>query len=197
MTTAGPGEEAALPPGQRAVSSRPPLHYGRVPRLREQEWRLRVGGETADGGVRVLDREALAGLPVVEVVGGVHCVARTSVLGLRWAGVRMRDVVDLAPPQPGVRHVLLAAARGYAAGVHLEDLLHPDALLATHRDGEPLTPEHGWPARVVLPHLYGFKGPKWVVELTYHREPQQGWWESHGYHQRGRVALEERFAHQG
>lgn len=197
MTAARPDDEAQLPPGQRSVDDRPALHYGRVPRLREREWRLSIGGETADGGVRVVDRETLSGLPFVEVVGGVHCVAGTSVLGVRWGGVRMRDLVALAPPQAGARQVLLAAVRGYAACVHLEDLLHPDALLATHRDGAPLAPEHGWPARVVLPHLYGFKGPKWVVELTYHSQPQQGWWESHGYHQRGRVALDERFAHQG
>lgn len=185
-----------LPPGQRAVDSWQPSHYGRVPRLGPAEWRLTIGGATRDGGATVLDRDALAGLPHAEVTGGVHCVARTSVQGLRWGGVRMRDVVALAPPEKGVAHVLLAAVRGYAAGVHLEDLLHPDSLLATHVDGAPLSPEHGWPARVVLPHLYGFKGPKWVVELTYHHHPQQGWWESHGYHQRGRVAQEERWAHQ-
>ena len=141
--------------------------------------------------------EALEALPRVEVDGGMHCVARTSVVGLRWGGVRLREVVDLMPPEDGAEHVLLAAVRGYAASVHLEDVLHPDALLATHVDGAPLTPEHGWPARVVLPHLYGFKGPKWVVEMTYHHQEQQGWWESRGYHPRARVDREERWAHQG
>lgn len=196
MSTGHEQDPVRLPPGQRAVDSWQPSHYGRVPRLDPEDWRLTIGGATRDGGVTVLDREALAGLPHAEVTGAVHCVARTSVPGLRWGGVRMRDVVALAPPEEGVAHVLLAAVRGYAASVHLEDLLHPDSLLATHVDGGPLSPEHGWPARVVLPHLYGFKGPKWVVELTYHHDPQQGWWESHGYHQRGRVAQEERWAHQ-
>lgn len=196
MTATGPDQDPApLPPGQRAQEVWRPSHYGRVPRMAAADWRLTVGGVTRDG-VTVLDLPTLAALPQVEVVGGLHCVARTSVTGLRWGGVRMRDVVALAPPEDGVEHVLLAAVRGYAAGVALEDLLHPDSLLATHLDGELLTPEHGWPARVVLPHLYGFKGPKWVVEMTYHHQPQQGWWESHGYHPRGRVALEERWAHQ-
>lgn len=186
-----------LPPGQREGPWRP-MHYGRVPRLAPEDWSLTVGGATRDGGVTVLDRAALDELPQVEVVAGLHCVARTSTTGLRWGGVRMRDVVGLAPPEPGAEHVLLAAVRGYAANVALTDLLHPDALLATQVDGEPLTPEHGWPARVVLPHLYAFKGPKWVVEMTYHhRPPQEGWWESHGYHPRGRVEHEERWAHQG
>ena len=200
MTTPGgrsgrdPGR--GLPPGPRATRTWRASHYGRVPTLEAEGWTLRVGGETLDGGVRVLTWDDLADLPDVEVEADLHCVDRHSVTGLRWGGVRMRDVLALAPPAPGSEHVLLAAVRGYAAAVHLEELRHPDALLAHSVDGEPLSPEHGWPARVVLPHLYGFKGPKWVVEATYHREPQQGWWESHGYHPRGRVAREERFAHQ-
>jgi DMSO/TMAO reductase YedYZ molybdopterin-dependent catalytic subunit len=192
--TGEPG--AGLPPGQRRSERWRPSHYGRVPRMDARGWALVVGGATADGGVTVVDRDRLLALPSVQVRADLHCVDRHSVTGLTWGGVRMRDLVALAPPGPGVGHVLLAAARGYAAAVLLEDLLHPDALLATHVDGEPLTPEHGWPARVVLPRLYGFKGPKWVAEMTYHHRPQQGWWESHGYHPRARVAHEERWAHQ-
>ncbi|WP_151524097.1 molybdopterin-dependent oxidoreductase [Serinicoccus kebangsaanensis] len=191
----GPSEDA-LPPGQRPTGTWRASHYGRVPRLDPDSWTLTLAGETRDGGMRVLTWEDLGALPQVEVVAGMHCVDRHTVPGLRWGGVRMRDVLALAPPARGVEHVLLAATRGYAAAVHLEDLRHPDALLAHSVGGEPLTPEHGWPARVVLPHLYGFKGPKWVVEVTYHDRPQQGWWESHGYHPRGRVAHEERWAHQ-
>ncbi|MDO5635470.1 MAG: molybdopterin-dependent oxidoreductase [Micrococcus sp.] len=191
-----PAHDFPLPPGQRAAPWRP-ITYGRVPQVDPDTWTLTVGGATRDGGLTVLDRAALAQLPWVEVVGGLHCVARTSVPQLRWGGWRLRDVVALAPPEEGVTHVLLAAVRGYAASVALDDLLHPDSLLATHAQGEPLTAEHGWPARAVLPQLYGFKGPKWLVELTYHHGPQPGWWESHGYHPRARVALEERWAHQG
>lgn len=197
MSTGREHDATTLPPGQRVVTSRQPSHYGRVPQVDPERWRLTIGGATREGGATVLDLAALAALPFVEVNGALHCVARTSVVGLRWGGVRMLDLVALAPPEEGVGHVLLAAVRGYASCVHLEDLLHPDSLLATHLDGVPLTPEHGWPARVVMPHLYGFKGPKWVVELTYHHQPQQGWWESHGYHPRGRVLQEERWAHQG
>lgn len=186
----------ALPPGQRATQTWRPSHYGRVPLLDAERWCLTVTGATRDGSETVLDWEALAELPDVEVEAGLHCVDRHSVPGLRWGGVRLRDVVDLAPPADGVEHVLLAAVRGYSSTVLLEDLRHPDGLLANRVDGEPLAPEHGWPARVVLPHLYGFKGPKWVVELSYHHERPEGWWEGHGYHPRGRVAREERWAHQ-
>ncbi|WP_298746066.1 molybdopterin-dependent oxidoreductase [uncultured Serinicoccus sp.] len=197
MTDAGGEPGSPLPPGQRATRTWRPSHYGRVPRLDPEAWTLRIAGDTLDGGVTVLTWDDLAALPFVEVSASLHCVDRRTVPGLRWGGVRMRDVLALAPPHPDAGHVLLAAARGYAAGVLLEDLHHPDALVAHSVQGDPLTPEHGWPARAVLPHLYGFKGPKWLVEVTYHRQPQQGWWESHGYHQRARVDREERWAHQG
>lgn len=197
MSSAGRGDREQLPPGQRPAPQWRASHYGKVPRLDADRWRLSVNGATRDGGVLVIDSDLLDTLPWVEVEAGLHCVDRHSVLGLRWGGVRIRDVVALAPPQSGVTHVLLAAARGYASSVLVEDLVHEDSLLATHVDGRPLTPEHGWPVRAVLPHLYGFKGPKWLVEMTYHHgAPEQGWWESRGYHPRGRVELEERWAHQ-
>lgn len=195
-TEQGTEDLAPLPPGQRATRTWRASHYGRVPQLEAEEWTLTVAGATRDGSCTILDWDTLVELPDVEVAAGLHCVDRHTVPDLTWGGVRMRDVIALAPPAGSATHALLAAVRGYSSAVLLEDLLHPDALLAYRVDGEPLTPEHGWPARVVLPHLYGFKGPKWVVELTYHHEPQQGWWESHGYHPRGRVSHEERWAHQ-
>lgn len=196
MTRGRPGDAASSPPGQRTLETWQPVHYGRVPRIDPARWSLTIDGATRDGGSMVLDLAALGRLPRVEVVGGRHCVAGTSVTGLRWAGVPLRTVVELMPPEEGAEQVLLVAVRGYSASLPLEDLLHPDGLLATHVDGEPLTPEHGWPARVVLPHLYGYKGPKWVAEISYHHQPQQGWWEGRGYHPRGRVDREERWAHQ-
>lgn len=186
----------ALPPGQRAAGTWRASHYGRVPTLDPDGWRLTIAGATGDGGATILGWDQLGELEDVEVAAALHCVDRHSVPDLLWGGVRLRDVIDLVPPEDGVEHVVLAAVRGYSSAVLLEDLRHPDALLANRVDGEPLTPEHGWPARVVIPHLYGFKGPKWVVELSYHHQPHQGWWESHGYHPRGRVAHEERWAHQ-
>lgn len=194
--TAPQGRDRELPPGQRLAPVWRPSFYGRVPRLDADSWELRVTGATRDGGVTVLDWDRLAELPDVEVSAGMHCVDRRSIPGLLWGGVRFADVVALAPPEPGVEHVVLAAVRGYSSVVLLEDLVRPESLLANRVDGEPLTPEHGWPARAVLPHLYGFKGPKWVVELAYHHRRQEGWWESHGYHPRGRVDQEERWAHQ-
>ena len=192
-----PREEVVLPPGQRATSRWRASHYGGVPELDPGSWRLTVGGATRSGGATVLDLPTLRQLPFTELVAPLHCVDRHTVPAILWGGVRLADVLALEPPEEAARQVLLVAARGYSSSLPLAELHHPDALLATHADGEPLTPEHGWPARVVLPHLYGFKGPKWVVQISFHREPQEGWWEARGYHPRGRVDLEERWAHQG
>lgn len=193
---AAPGA-AELPPGQRRAARWKASHYGRVPPLDARTWRLVLGGSTRGGGRTVLDLAALQGLPFTELDAPLHCVDRHTVPSIRWGGVPLAALLALEPPRDDAAHVLLAAARGYSSSLPLEELHHPQALLATHADGEPLTPEHGWPARVVLPHLYGFKGPKWVLEITFHREPQQGWWEERGYHPRGRADLEERWAHQG
>lgn len=195
--TGGPDQGGVqLPPGQRPASSWHASHYGKIPVVDADRWDLTFCGATRDGGAMVLDLAAVEELPRVELTAGLHCVDRHSVPAIRWGGVRLRDLVALAPPEEGARHVLLAARRGYTSGVLLEDLLHPDALLATHADGAPLRPEHGWPARVVLPHLYGFKGPKWIAEISYHHTRQEGYWERRGYHHRGRVELEERWAYQ-
>ncbi len=191
-----PPEDAALPPGQRPATRWRPSHYGRVPVIDPAAWRLVLAGATRSGGRTVLGLADLQDLPFAELDAPLHCVDRHSVPSVRWGGVPLAALLDLEPPADDAGHVLLAAARGYSSSLPLEELAHPQAMLATHADGEPLAPEHGWPARVVLPHLYGFKGPKWVLEITYHRDPQEGWWEQRGYHPRGRADLEERWAHQ-
>lgn len=189
------GGEGAMPPGQRHTADHVPMHYGRVPRIEADRWSFTIGGATSDGGATVLDLAAVRALPQVTVGADLHCVSRVSVTGLVWTGVAMSDLVALAPPEDGVAHVLFTARYGYSSAVHLRDLGAAGALLATGLDGQALTPGHGWPARIVLPRLYGFKGPKWVLAMDYHHSRPQGYWEKHGYHPRGRVWDEERYAH--
>ncbi|WP_158068702.1 molybdopterin-dependent oxidoreductase [Ornithinimicrobium sp. CNJ-824] len=124
-TAAGQGPD--LPPGQRPAGRWLASHYGKVPQVDGERWRLTVRGATADGGLTVLDRGMLAQMKFVEVAAALHCVDRHSVTGLRWGGVRLADVVAAAPPEEGAHHVLLAASRGYSSAVLLEDLLAPDA----------------------------------------------------------------------
>jgi DMSO/TMAO reductase YedYZ molybdopterin-dependent catalytic subunit len=185
-----------LPPGQRLGAHLKVQHYGRVPRLRPDAWRLTVSGATADGSQLSLTMAQFAGLPRVRVVGDLHCVTRWSVLDNVWEGVAARTLLAMAPPADTVTHVTAYAEYGYSATLRLEDLASPRSVLATHRDGQPLPPEHGWPVRLVVPHLYGWKGPKWLRGLEYAHAPQRGFWEQRGYHLVGDCWREERYAHQ-
>jgi DMSO/TMAO reductase YedYZ molybdopterin-dependent catalytic subunit len=173
-----------------------PVHYGRVPRIDLATWSLRIGGNTRDGESLSLSWADLISLPQTVVRADHHCVSRYTTLDLLWSGVAARTIIELAPPADDVEHVLVSAARGYSSNIRLEDLSSSRALFATHLDGEPLTPEHGWPVRLILPHLYGWKGPKWVGAIDYQRYPDRGFWEQRGYHFTGDVWREERYSYQ-
>jgi DMSO/TMAO reductase YedYZ molybdopterin-dependent catalytic subunit len=189
-------DDRALPPGQRPAAGWPVLHYGPVPHDRGERWDLRVNGATEDGEEHVLDAAQFAALPRTDIRGDLHCVTRWSVPDNRWSGVAARTLIDLVPPAPGADYVMVWAEYGYSANLRLEDLASPRTLLATHHDGEPLTPEHGWPLRLVVPHLYAYKGPKWLRGVEYLTEPGRGFWEQRGYHATGDAWREERWSYQ-
>ena len=172
------------------------VQYGRVPRIALATWSLRIGGDTLDGEALSLSWADLASLPRTVVRADHHCVSRNTTLDLLWSGVAARTIVEMEPPADDVAHVLVSAARGYSTNIRLEDLSSSRAVFATHLDGEPLSPEHGWPLRLVLPHLYGWKGPKWVVTIDYQRYVERGFWEQRGYHLTGDVWREERYSYQ-
>jgi DMSO/TMAO reductase YedYZ molybdopterin-dependent catalytic subunit len=183
-----------LPPGQHDDGTWPVMHYGTVPMFRPDTWDLRVVGATADGGTTSWTYADLADLPQTTVTADFHCVTKYSVRGLTWTGVAAGEVLRLAPPAPEARHVLVWAERGYSANLRLEDLR--GALFAHSVDGEPLRPERGWPLRLVVPHLYGWKGPKWVRGLEYLVEDRRGFWEERGYHNVGDPWAEQRYSYQ-
>ena len=192
----GPGEQDRLPPGQYLPRGWPVLHYGPVPKPRPQEWDLRVFGATASGADAVLDGPAFDALPRVEVRADFHCVTKFSVLDNTWTGVSTAVLLELAPPSAAVTHVLVWAEYGYSANLRLPDFADPAALFVTHRNGEPLSEEHGAPLRLVVPHLYAWKGPKWVRGVEYLTEDRRGFWEERGYHNHGDPWREQRYSYQ-
>ncbi len=196
MSSSGLPEPRPLPPGQRLAPVLRTVHYGRVPRIDLATWSLRIGGDTLDGEGLSLSWADFASLPQTVVRADHHCVSRYTTLDLSWSGVAARSIIELAPPADDVEHVLVSAARGYSTSIRLEDLSSSRAVFATRLDGEPLTPEHGWPVRLVLPHLYGWKGPKWVGAVDYQRYAERGFWEQRGYHFTGDVWREERYSYQ-
>ncbi len=185
-----------LPPGQYVPRALPVLHYGPVPGFNESTWDLRIFGATASGEDTRLSWQDLARLPVCEVIADFHCVTKFTVPAVCWAGVPTAEVLRLFPPAAAVTHVMIWADFGYSANVRIGDFAADQTLLATHRDGEPLTPEHGYPVRLVVPSLYAWKSVKWVRAIEYMTVDRRGFWEERGYHNTADPWREQRYSYQ-
>ncbi len=181
-----------IPPGQYVSQKWPVLHVGPVPPFDPGRWDLKVFGLVEEE--LVLGWEEFSRLPRKKVLADFHCVTRFSVLNNLWEGVSSRTLLELARPKATARHVLVWAEYGYSANLTLEDFLRDDVLFALRRNGEPLSPEHGGPVRLVVPHLYAWKSVKWVRGVEVLEEEVLGYWEARGYHRRGDPWAEERFA---
>ena len=196
MTQPDHRAQRTLPPGQHLAKDFPARHYGPIPRFRPDTWRLSVTGATKDGEDHHLDLEEFAGLPSDRVTGDLHCVSKWSVLDLAWEGVLARTLMTAVPPADDVTHVMAWAEYGYSANMRIDDFGAPRTVLATHLNGTPLTAEHGWPLRLVVPHLYSYKGPKWLRMIEYLTSQRRGFWEERGYHAVGNPWREERYSYQ-
>ncbi len=190
------GKDDRLPPGQYIPRGWPVLHYGPVPKFKPDTWDFKVFGATADGAERRWTWPELERLERVEVDADFHCVTKFSLRDNTWSGVATRTLLGLVAPAPAATHVMVWAEYGYSANLSLADFASDDALFATHRNGEPLTAEHGFPLRLVVPHCYAWKGPKWVRGFEYLCADRRGFWEERGYHNRADPWREERYSYQ-
>jgi DMSO/TMAO reductase YedYZ molybdopterin-dependent catalytic subunit len=190
--------EGRLPPGQSLTLKWPVLHEGNVPRVDLLTWDFRVDG-LVEKSLR-LTWEEFNRLPQTEIQCDMHCVTRWSRFDNRFEGVLFTDVMKLVTPKPAspaggpeARFAMVRGENGYTANLPLEDLMKPATIFAFKHDGEPLSAEHGYPVRLIVPHLYLWKSVKWVrgFELTAQDEP--GFWEQNGYHIRGDPWKEQRF----
>jgi DMSO/TMAO reductase YedYZ molybdopterin-dependent catalytic subunit len=186
----------ALPPGQYVPRGFPVLHYGPVPRFRPEKWDFRVFGATASGGDHRWDYDEFSKLPRSKVVADFHCVTKFTIPGNLWEGVTGQAFAELAPPHPDVTHVMVWAEYGYSANIRIGDFLADGTILATHHNGEPITPEHGFPVRMVVPHLYAWKSVKWARGVEYLIGNQRGFWEERGYHNVADPWQEQRYSYQ-
>lgn len=184
-------EEGRLPPGQSLTLKWPVLHEGSVPQFDPAHWDLRVLGLVINS-VK-LSWEELNRLPCINTTSDFHCVTRWSRFDNYWQGVAFREVIKLAEPLPEAHYVLVHAEQGYTANLPLADLDRDHVLLATHHDDKPLEPEHGYPLRLIVPNLYGWKSVKWVRGFEFLDSDAPGFWEQNGYHMRGDPWKEQRF----
>ena len=189
-------DEPVLPPGQYIPRTLPVLHYGPVPAFHAGTWDLRIFGETESGAEARLRWDDVAALPLSKLTADFHCVTKFTVPGVCWTGVAAAEMLDRFPPAEAVTHVMVWADFGYSANVRIGDLAAPTTLLATQIDGAPLTPEHGFPLRLVVPHLYAWKSVKWVRALEYMTADRRGFWEERGYHNIADPWREHRYSYQ-
>ena len=190
--TSADHDAVRLPPGQRLVKNWPVLDLGVKPEVPRERWSLAVDG--AVEAPQRLDWAAFQALPQREMVSDVHCVTAWSRYDNRWTGVATTDLLALVRPAPEARHVLFESYDGYTTNVTLEAFAAEDALLAHSWEGEPLTPDHGGPLRVVIPRYYFWKSAKWVKRITFSPVDRPGFWEVRGYHNVGDPWLEERYS---
>jgi DMSO/TMAO reductase YedYZ molybdopterin-dependent catalytic subunit len=183
-----------LPPGQYLTEKWPVLHYGSVPRVDLANWDFQIGG-LVEQPIRLTYQELMA-LPRKTVQADVHCVTRWSMLDSTWEGIAVGEVMKLVRLKPGVTHVLVRAEQGFSANLSLEDFLRDENILVDKRNGETITPEHGWPLRMFVPRLYFWKSAKWVRGFEFLSGDQPGFWEQYGYHMRGDPWREERYGWQ-
>jgi DMSO/TMAO reductase YedYZ molybdopterin-dependent catalytic subunit len=188
---ARPTDRSRTPPGQILTAKWPVLHYSHVPKVDTARWRLRVFGEVE----RPLELtwEQFSALPRREVLCDMHCVTTWSRLDNTFAGIGVQEVLRQAGVKPNATHALIHADPDYTTNLPLEDLDREANLFATHHDGHPLSPEHGGPVRLLVPHLYLWKSAKWVTGVELMDGDWPGFWEQNGYHMRGDPWAEERY----
>jgi DMSO/TMAO reductase YedYZ molybdopterin-dependent catalytic subunit len=181
-----------LPPGQYKDSRMPVLHYRSVPDFDPKEWRFRIWGEVEEE--RELTYKRFISLPQVKVFSDIHCVTTWSKFNITWEGVASTTLEELVRIKPGARFVLIHSGDGYSTNLSLDDFFQEDVVFALKQDGEPITPKHGAPVRLVVPRLYFWKSAKWATGVEFLKKDKKGYWEARGYHNRGDPWSEERYS---
>jgi len=181
-----------LPPGQYLTEKWPVLHAGSVPHYPDlATWTFRVFGEVENE--LELSWEQLNELPRSGNTQDIHCVTRWSRFDASFEGVHWCELAALAKPKPTAAFVVAHSEHGFTANVPLRFLEDDDALLATHADGEPLTPDHGYPLRLVIPGKYFWKSAKWLRGIELSSADKPGFWERYGYNNNADPWKEERY----
>ena len=181
-----------LPPGQYDTGTTWPVLTAEVtPAIAPADWTFRIDGLVDRPSTWTWDE--LHALPESTYEGAIHCVTTWSKFDMTWKGVSVDTLLDLVGPQPGARFAVVTCHTAYTTNLPLEDLRGGKAWVAWEADGQPLTPDHGGPARLLVPHLYFWRSAKYVAGLRLVEHDEPGFWERNGYHDRGDPWLEQRY----
>ena len=193
-------KEGRLPPGQSLTQKFPVLHYGPVPRFNAATWDFRMWGEVEQE--RRWNWDEFQALPRRKLRMDIHCVTRWSKFDTEWEGISIRDLIDggLLRLKPAAQFVMQHCEYGFTVNIPLEIALADNFLLATHFEGEPISPDHGYPVRGIVGNIpgvdlktpYFWKGGKWVRALEFMSQDRLGFWEQAGYHNEADIWKEQR-----
>ena len=181
-----------LPPGQYLTRDFPVLSAGPTPHTPLDAWSLTIDGAVDEA--RSWDWAAFSALPTETFTVDIHCVTKWSKLDTTWTGVSVDTLLEGLTTE--AEHLVAWSDGDYTTNLPLEDVTGGKAWVAYGYDGEPLDPEHGGPARLLVPHLYFWKSAKWVRGLEFMAGDRPGFWEQYGYHMRGDPWQEERYGWQ-
>ena len=195
--------EGRLPPGQALTEKFPILHYGAIPPFDEKSWNFKIWGEVEKP--LEFSWKDFSQLPRTSVRMDLHCVTRWSKFDTQWEGIRLQTLIDqgLLKLNSSAGFVVQHAENDFSANLPLEIVLSDNFLLATHYNGQPITPEHGYPLRGLvgaipgrsdLKDVYLWKGAKWLRGLEVRATDRKGFWEMAGYHNEADIWQEERIA---
>jgi DMSO/TMAO reductase YedYZ molybdopterin-dependent catalytic subunit len=187
---AEPAEGDRLPPGQYLERGFPVLSAGPTPRVPLDRWDFAVTG--AVGEERRWTWDEFHALERETITKDIHCVTSWSKFDTVWEGVSVDTLLDGIDLRGGF--VVAACDGGYTTNLPLDDVTGGKAWVVDTYDGKPLPPEHGGPARLLVPHLYFWKSAKWVRRIVVTERDEPGFWETLGYHDRGDPWLEQRYA---
>jgi DMSO/TMAO reductase YedYZ molybdopterin-dependent catalytic subunit len=182
-------DPARLPPGQYATSDFPVLSAGPTPHTSLDQWSFALGG--AVGQARSWSWDEFIALPTETVTKDIHCVTKWSKFDTTWTGVSLDTLLEGS--EPTGEYAVAWCDGGYTTNLPLADLTGGKAWVAYRYEGEPLDPEHGGPARLLVPHLYFWKSAKWVRGINLSPQDEPGFWEGYGYHNYGDPWKEQRY----
>ncbi|MEW5985650.1 MAG: sulfite oxidase-like oxidoreductase [Chloroflexota bacterium] len=194
-----------LPPGQSLTQKFPVLHYGPVPRFNPAAWNFRVFGLVDEE--KAWNWQEFNQLPRTTVTMDIHCVTRWSKFDTTWEGVSLKTLIQegIITPKPEANYIIQHCENGFTTNLPLSVMLQDNVLLATHFNGEPLEPDHGYPLRVVIGSFadrhedksaYFWKGGKWLRGLEFRATDQLGFWERNGYNNEADPWKEQRYSFQ-
>ena len=186
-----PDAQGRVPPGQYVTEDFPVLSAGPTPRTPLDQWTFSIEGLVSKP-IRWTWEEFLQ-IPSMTTVVDIFCVTKWSKLDTRWEGVSLDTLLENVEPDPSAQYLLAFCDGGYTTNLPLSEVTNGKAFVAYRYEGQPLAPEHGGPARLVVPHLYFWKSAKWIRGLRLMENDRPGFWESLGYHQVGDPWKEQRY----